>query len=491
MKDKRNLFLNESFLVFSILFGIFIGFLLLIWYVSDPVRAGRFDRYILYGIDDILRYASIRDSLNDVFIFFTPYLKFLYALIANLFFYAIPLGMSSLRIMNSLFSVGSLFLLYRLTKLLGFEKRLGMLAVFITVIFPIYFLLSISTHAEPMFTFFLLASLYFLCQQRYGAFSFLIALMPLLRLEGLLYVELAAFILLFKKPKVKYFLMLILPALLWLVLNRLFWKMGFLEVLGYNLGYLPRPPQDSIIFLSQVNFMYYIGFYPMLFLSLVGIARKIFDKKYFFILAYISVQLIFMVFVYAIDYYITGGLHREFRHLMPVIPLLAIFEAVAIEWMLKKFAKNKTVTLGISGLIFAVLCVFSSLQFKQFQKDPELIGDGFSYEQDRKLRLAASWLKEYLKDKDIKNIYTEGTWMMFAPIRKLWVYLPADIKLYCLYTRTGEVLDVLSWRILSGQSIKGLLVAMLPETKEPSVQPYHQKLIQAFADIPLYFYALD
>ncbi len=489
MKNKRASSLSKSFIAYSTLTAIFLGFLFLIWYIQDPARAGRLDRYILYSIDDILRYCHIRNSLGDVFIFFSIYLKFLYTLIATLFFHLIPIGMSSLRLMNSIFSIATLFILYKLTKLLGFEEEFSILSILITAIFPVYFLLSISTYAEPIFAFFLISSLYALYKERYGLFSVLISLTPFLRLEGLLYLELGIFILLFKRPRLKYFLILLTPTLLWGIFNFIFLKRYLPQIFGYNIVYLPRPPQDAIIYLSQVSFMYYIGFYPVLLLSIIGIAVKFFDKKYILILSYLVVQLVFISIIYIMDYLITGGLHREFRHFMPVIPILAIYQVIAIRWSLKKLIKNNIALMASLALIFTSLSVFSILQLKQFQKSPKLIDDALSYKQEKELQSVSRWLAYYLKENGINNVYGEAIELINEPIRKLWMYLPKEIKMYFSYMNF-QVFDVLTWKVLPNHRVSGVLVTMFPKSRESFIQPYY-KLIKAFPGIPLYFYATD
>jgi len=472
--------------------AIFLVFLASIWYVSDPARAVRLDRYILYSIDDILRYCHIRVALTDISIFFNIYLKFLYALIATFFYHLIPIGMPSLRIMNSLFSVATLFLLYKLTKVLGFQEKSGIFAILITTVFPIYFLLSVSAFSEPIFSFFLILSLLALYREQYGVFSISISLLPLIRqpANGLLYLELGIFILILKKPRLKYFFMLLVPTVLWCLFNVMFLKRTLMEIFFFNLADRPQAPLDSIMFLSEVHPLYFIGFYPLLLLSIIGIFRKIPERKFLFVFSYILAQLIFIVLLNIIDYQTSGCIQQEYRVFMPIIPLLAIYETVGIDWVLHKFIRTDRYKSAALGLIGLCLFVFSVLQLQQLQKSPKLMEEKLSYKQEKELQSAARWLNAYLKENNISNVYGHARELIREPIRKLWMYLDKGRNMYFIYMNV-RIFDVLTWKVLPSNLVNnGVFVFTLARSEVAFEQPDY-KLIKAFPDIPLYFYVID
>ncbi len=482
---RDNLLVHRS--VFITLGIMFIFFLCTIWYVSEPIRASKIDRYILYNIDDIWRYCHIRNSLKDILIFFNLYMKFIYTLIATIFFNIIPIGFSSLRLMNTFFSIGTLFMLYKITKILNFDNSFSILTILLTTIFPLYAFLSISSHSEMIFSFFLLTSILTLYKEKYTIFSAIIALMPLLRQEGILYLQIGIFLLIWKKCKIKFFLIALTPTLLWGLFNILSLKRSFLETFCYYLIDRPRPPMDTVIFLSQVKLMNYIGFYPLMILSSIGFLKKIFDKKYIIISLYTAVHLMFIVAVCIIVYLVTGCLFHEYRALVPILPLLSIYQVITFQWILEKLRITKK---GKAMIFFlCVMAFFSILQLKQFQVDPKVVQDSLTYQQEKILKFSCAWLKNYLKQNKIENVYVEGSRLIHKAIRKVWMNLPKDINLYCSY-KDFQILNPLTYKTIPEHSVKGIVITIDQDNIEFLVKPYY-KLIKIFPEIPLYIYITD
>lgn len=160
---------------------------ILIWFISDSARAVSFDKVVFYQTEEVLRYNLSKISFYDPFVLLNPHLRPIPGVINSLFMHILPLGMNSMRILNSLFSIEILFVTYRITKKLGFSKIGSGVALLLALSFPDYFLSSVSTLAEIMFTFFLMSAILFLYEKKYFLSCINIACLPVIRQEGIIF----------------------------------------------------------------------------------------------------------------------------------------------------------------------------------------------------------------------------------------------------------------------------------------------------------------
>lgn len=323
------------YLVLLCILFIFFGFS---WYVSEPTRAGRIDRFILYGIDDIFRFCFIRLAPQNFSIFLNPYLKPLYAIIATVFSRLLPLGMISLRIMNSFFSVGALFILYKIMKKLDFDDFFSILTVLITTSIPLYFLLSISTLSEIIFCFFLMLAIYLIYSKKYLLSVIAVSLLPIIRQEGVLYLLIWTG-LLFNRRRLKCIPLLFIPALTWGFLNYLILDFPFLFTFTYVTSII-EPNKYYLFPGGAIEFMLNLGYFSLI-LFLIGLIRRLFDRKYYLLLACFFIPFSFLVLSSNIISYI----ENEFtgyppRLMVPSTPIIAIFIISGLATIVQKFKKK-------------------------------------------------------------------------------------------------------------------------------------------------------
>jgi len=163
------------------LFLILIFLFILDWFVSVPWRAARIDRYILFSMSETAHFYYAKNALTNPFIFINPNAKPLYAILSSAFLAILPFGLFSLKILNSLFSVAILFILYKLIKKNSMSEFAAVTAVIFTMTFPLFFLVSISALSELSFCFVIILALYLLYTQKFLYASILVSLLPLIR----------------------------------------------------------------------------------------------------------------------------------------------------------------------------------------------------------------------------------------------------------------------------------------------------------------------
>lgn len=219
----RKLFAKENLWVGVLIFAWTAIFLLLGFYISDPALAYRMDRQFLYGIDDTFRYCLIKDYIDQPLILLHSYLKPFYALISMLFLKLLGSHIFTLRWMNALASGGILFLLYRLSRCLGFERLISLSLISIAASIPAYFLISISTLSEMLFCLIMMGAIYSYYAGYLIPSVLLISLMPVTRQEGIFFL-LIWIVVLISRRRFSYIPLLFLPLISWLALAVIFLK---------------------------------------------------------------------------------------------------------------------------------------------------------------------------------------------------------------------------------------------------------------------------
>lgn len=473
-----------------IFISLFAFFLLgLIWFVSEPIRAARIDRYALYNIDDIFRFCYIKNSFDDLDNFLNPYTLPIYTIIANIFFRLPPFGMSSLRLVSAIFSIGIFILFFRLLRKLQFRNKYCLLALFMLATFPLYLLLSVTTHSEIMFCFFLLSSAYLYYSERYFLSTIFISFLPLIRHEGILYIQIWIFILLIKFMP-RYIPLLLMPSFFWGIINITLLKRTLLEAFCYNIVHRPQPPLDTVIFFPQIKFINFIGYYLFFILFLFGFFSKAFDRKLRVISVITTAHLGYIFFIVTTVYLTTNAFFHEYRPLVSIAPFICLYALYPIRKFATKICGNSYKKENV--LIITFLVIFLGLfiwQLDRFQKDPKVIEESLTPRQEKELKIACNWLNSYLKKENINNVYIEGTTAPTKIIRRVWMYLPVHINYYCSYTES-RILHIIKWRTFPHHIVKGAIITIDRNNLEKLIKPQHT-LVKAFPDVPLYFYKAD
>lgn len=465
------------------IFPIFLLFLGFAWFVSDPIRAAKIDRFILYSTDDEIRWYFVKNSFQNPSIFIYPYTKPVYTIIAALFSRLIPLGEVSLRIMNSYFSAAILWILYKLVKKLEFENSCSVLAILITASVPLYFLASISELSEIIFGFFLILSIYMFYSERHLLAIILISFLPLARQEGLIFLGFWSFFLLGKR-KFKYIPILFIPSFVWILLNYLILK----QPISYTFFYANKIPDMPLpthsLMPPPVSFLLTLG-YPTLSLFLIGLAMKLFDKKYLLILISLCPYLIILTLVHLalVLFFDTRYPGFELRYMVSIVPLLVIYAVVPINALVKKFVKQKGLV-KYSLIFVAVLLLLSHIhQLKILQGQPG--AKAALLEQREILKEASGWISDYIKKEKVKTVYIPGPELTAR--RKLWANLSCDVKYFTLDKDKFLVYDIITFKPDPNHKMKGIGITIDKENFS-GISGY--KLIKEFPSIPLYFYLL-
>ncbi|NLB34777.1 MAG: hypothetical protein GX817_03030 [Elusimicrobia bacterium] len=405
------------------IFYLLLGIISLIL-VYRPLTAKIIDSYILYHVDDIARFTILRSALRDVRVFLSPYLKLGFALLNFPFLLLTGANPMSIRILNFFLSLATLVLIKKIALKKGISKFGSELAMVLCFSFPVFFILSLSTLSEVLFTFTVVLSVYMLVCQRYGAGLIIISFLPLLRQEGLLLLPVFAIILarrysLLKTP------ILFIPFIIWSYLN--------VKVLGHEmyfsffpaLGIIPSAPANSSASLTDVLFSAgVLLFHPISLLGILG-ALLSFKKKNFRLVSLIFLSY-FLILLAANLLHVTvnGVWNREIRFLHTLIPFLSL---LAVYYMDLYPGLTKVVKKYI--FILPLLTIF---QIRMLQNERGVRWDYLSYNQEKELKEATNEILELVEKEGIKNIYIPGELYTNPIIRRIWYYSPSDMDLYIL-----------------------------------------------------------
>jgi hypothetical protein len=482
---------QSYYLIISVIGLIYIGF---IWFVSDITRAATIDRVFLYYVDDIFRYCYIKSLSFNPIIALNFSLKIGYALIAAIFYHILPIGISSLRVMNVLFSCGIFFIIYKLTQQLSLPKLYSSITIILTATFPIFFLTSLTTLSEVMYSFFIVLAIYLLCSQKVNLSFFIIAFLPLIRQEGLLYVLIWIY-LLRKEIKIKYLPLLLLPTLFWIVANNIFLGHSLIKFIFY----LPAkdPPNSMATLDLLLKLTHILIYHPIIMLSFIGLIITWSDIKYRILkLCFIS-HMIFILFLQIVHFFDSCGMFcREIRIIMPLVPIMALYSGTALARLLSNYRVKDKLFLGAS---FIVLSAISTVQITQLQRQPAVISDSVNKEDEYLLKNASIWLYKYIQNEDINKVcIVPGALTTDKIIRRIWMYLPGYVNFYAV----GEDRSILNHIDNGSFDLAALKYINLPSgtkcifiskemlEKDKFSSAARVDLINMYPDLHLYFYVV-
>lgn len=463
-----------------------------VWFVSDISRAASLDRFFLYYVDDIFRYCHIKSLAHNPILAINFFLKPGYALMAGFFYYILPWGMSSLRVMNVFCAAGTLFFVFKITEHLSHSKAAAYGAMVLAVTSPLFFLLSLSTLSEVMYTFLLAAAFYALCQGRYGLSLSVIAFLPLVRQEGLWYLLLWLGIC-FRHVRPRYLVLVFLPTALWLLLNA--------TLLGHSMSklvfYLPtKDPPNSMASPGQLlrNLMTIFVPHPSFILCAIGLAVTWKNAAYRFLRICLLGQVFFFaVFQCAHFFDAQGMLCRELRILLPLVPFMAIFGGSALLTLpvARRFGKK----LFVCGVVASI--GIAAFQIAGLQRDPFVRRDTLRAADEKRLQGACAWLNGYLKEQEITSVCViPGGAVTDAVIRRVWMYLPGSVNFYAGAGEESvsgridnEVFDLATLQATRmPRAAKYIIISREKLGRESFAAAMRVELIRADAALPVYFY---
>jgi len=472
---------------FTLLFVFFV-FLFFDWWVSDQSRAIKIDSNILYSIDDIFRFCYLKASFFHPVIFLNPNLKILSLVISRVFVEFLPLEMASLRIMNSLFSVATLFFLYRITETINPRRKLPFLPILFTLTSCAYFLVSISTLAESMFIFFLILAVYLFYSERYLFSIIIMSFLPTIRQEGALFL-IAWVILLGRQKKYQYVPLLFIPTFLWSLANFLILGYSFSGTIFYRRLLGSDAPSGTLILPSEINSGIIMFLLPAAVLFVVGLLRELHNKKYFLIFLCTVLNLGFIIIANLIRFFTTGYLYSGLRFFAFSVPFISIYMSSGLEFVLHRFIqkKNSIVIVSILVAVISAGCMFYRL--KAFQKISVVREDSVTSNQIASLEQISFWLNDYMQRNQVYNLYTLGDVSTDKFIRRLWMKVPGQVR-YRVIVGKNSFQDMFTFKRTPIIKDKAIFIS-LEQSKLQYLSSFKKEFLKGFPEMSLEFYLVE
>jgi len=391
--------------------------------------------------------------------------------------------------MNSLFSIGVIYFLYKTIKKSEGDNIIAMVAALITLFSPLFFLGSISLLTEPVFCFFLIVSIYLYYEEKYFFSALLISLLPMIRPEGILYILVWVPFLVFKS-KISYLSLLVVPSLIWSLLVRMILKLPLISIFLYvNRGFDSPPPHDSLMSFSAIGYYFSLYFLPIFLLFAAGLIMKAADRRYWLLISCLLVQFLLVVANNITLFVLTKSLCNQLRFLIPVIPIFAFFAAFAfvriLRYLLKKMRDIPLLVISI-----AVFATLFSFQMKDLQSFPGGKDENtMSFSEEMSLREVNFWLKGWLKENDIKNVYFEGGQDFTGRIlRRVYINLPVGLRSLVVIDRK-RLFNPSTFEVFTGATIDGVFVSSGEASNTTDLSGC--KLLRSYPDIQLYFFRIN
>lgn len=463
-------------------------FLFFDWFVSDQLRALKIDSNILYSIDDIFRFCYLKASFYHPVIYLNPNLKILSMAISRLFFELLPIGMTALRVMSSVFSVVTIFFLYKVTKIVNPEKKLPLLPVLFTLTSGVYFLVSISTLAESMFICFLILAIYFFYSEKFLFSTIIVSLLPTIRQEGVLFIAVWAILLIWQK-RYWHLLILFVPAVLWSLANSLLLQHSLIYTMLYFKHLSANTPTSVLILPCELNKNIILFSLPALALFITGLFCERKNKKYLLIFLCVSFHLGFLILSSSIKLFKTGYLSYVIRLIAPSVPLISIYMGSGFEFFTQRLIRRRNGMILVMALAVLISVGLMFFKIQAFQKVSVVQEDSVTEEQIVALGRASLWLDDYLRINRIDNLYVLGDVATNRFIRRVWMGVSGRIRYYAIAER-GTLIDMFTFKripLLDGRAV----FICLSDDNFQYLNSFHKEFIKAFPEIPLEFYLLE
>lgn len=277
------------------------------------------------------------------------------------------------------------YIIFKITQILFKNKMLSYLTIILTSFSLTLFKSSTSSLTEPIFTLFLVLGFYFSLKNRFEISSVLIGLSILGRIEGLFFIGIYFFYILFKikKPKLLsiHLLLLSLPGLMWNFLGYL--QTGY-PIYIFDNGYPSTPGAYGYGEFYSIAWQF-ITREPIIFLISLGaiiIFLKNFKKltyRYELSLLY-SWSFIFIAIQSILWWKGLFGSAGLMRYFVSIIPFMIILLIFLISSLIKRDHKIKLTAyfLSVSQIIILLIFILGIIPGKQEYPvvDSELVEAG-------------------------------------------------------------------------------------------------------------------
>lgn len=478
---------------FYILFCMSAIYLYFDWVASDQIYSIKLDRFELFNIDESLHYCYAKSALYYPIALINPFAKAGFTTSCLLFLKIFSENILSLRIMNSIYSIGVFILMVKIGSFLKLSQKTVILSIILTAFFPLFFLGSISVINEVMFSFFLLAAIWSAYKENFFASALAVSFLPLISQFGFIYLFIWTAWLI-KRGKFMLVILIFGPTALWTISNIFLLGHSPFYTLYYRAFLMTHPPLDSLVTPQEFANFYFLTFCPLiiLFIFFFVFNRKKYpvDGKLRLIQTVLVFQLLQFIFeIFIMPFFYSGMFIYKIRQLIPAVPLLAILTAFILE---KTMQTGKRIKLGnyLYILIAALSIIYLPYSINKLQKFPLIKNEFLSPEQEKSVIEAGAWLKGYCQENNIASLVGDGDDLPSSVNRRIWMYAPNKIIYYGtkgLKRIPNTALNLLTYKSSPiGALDKCLFLARNSDKNSVSAE---LKLIKGFPSISLYFYA--
>lgn len=346
------------------------------------------------GGDSIYHYLYAKEAPENINLYFDHWAKPLWVLVASPF---AQLGFVGMKIMNLLAMIGTLLYTVRTAELLKLKD--AWVSALLIMVAPLVYVLTFSGLTEPFFAFLLIFSTYLFLKNKVFWSVMLISFLPYVRSEGLFYIGIFGFMLIWTKQW-KYLPVLILGSLVYGIAGYpvhgdLLWVFNKVPYAKLSSTY---GDGTAFHFVDQLLYVIGIPFYVLFWIGMVGWLRKTFKSGF-------DANLTFIVYGGAVSFIVAHSIFWYFgifnsmglnRVLICIIPFLAIIGLIGINFITHDLLK-RTIKLSIviRYLLLTYLIIFP------FTSNPAAINfkeDLSANTEQRTAQEAANYIKQHYSD---------------------------------------------------------------------------------------------
>jgi len=406
MKKKLNYYLSEkNLLVFTLLLSILV---LVLPYI---VRSFVFNNELMGNLPYfyLLNAEGLKHYTNPIL--FNPYTYMLF-----IFSFLVPLKLAS-KMLPSLFSFFSVFLLYFLLKSFKLNRLTRFLVIFIYVLSPC-FISSFTLFPSTSFALFLLFLAFYLFFKKSNTLKFvsllIFILLPFTSVFAMLFAIFFLFSFLKLKNKEEKNVKTVLYAL---VLTSFFYyvHLYFSTPYLFSISFFRNPFFQSLISdLGSIN-----GFSTFtIMLAILGFFLSWKNKKKFVYIYFLS-----FIYLFASRYFISPLIYLNV--IVCIMAAFAFTKIIKMRWQLK-ILRNLTIIILLCGILFSSISYTSRLV--RIEPNKEMVSAlEFLSNQEEGIVLShydyGFWIK-YFANKDVLfdsfSIYNKNLYKAFMDINKLY-----------------------------------------------------------------------
>lgn len=322
--------------------------------------------------DSILHFLYSKQALSYPQHFLNHWAKPLFVLLSSPFAY---LGWNGMKLFNALCILGSTYYTFRLFKVYEMKAWLAVLFCFSA---PQFFLVQASGLTEPLFTFGLIALIYYLKEEKYIVAMSLLSFLPFVRSEGwIIWLIISVYMLVARKWK--YIPWILLGTVLygmvgWFVDGDFLWMFHQNPYSGEEVKY---GSGQLLHYIDQLPYVIGFPLYLFVFIGLFdgfqrSIRAQISNHEFF------TVYGVFLGYIVAHSIFWYMGWFHSFglkRVLIVLVPLVAFIAYRGVERVICAFRFLQTKYVWIGACILLIVFPFTSNKAalglpESFQKEP-------------------------------------------------------------------------------------------------------------------------